>query len=565
METWSFLRLFRILGKVNCQLPITNCQMPNEKSFRALPIGNWQLVIGNWQLFFIILGSVLTLLLGQPILAQPPFPYPSPLASLPSPLAQMPLPLRGPWPFPGQVAQPKPALPPLLYVRFTGPEGLKITFYRNGPKGQAYDVPVTVGMRPGYRYRLHVSGMADFPEITLAPTLEARGSLLLVNRGQAADYPVGLFFSAEDFASVKAGALVTKVVTLERPETAIPVAGRADRPFQIEVPAGQDPMAQAQAHGRPVLVVFLGPRQASLQELAAQTVPGTLLLPGETALGPPAFWPQIPFACIPPHDPLLGPRDPGEETKLLDGGDRGLTVGFGPTGKLVGLDPADTVAEYVDSKGRKHLAVSNRVGLHVPRFLVVRGETYLDGKQAVRGTAAAQSQWVGEVVAAAPQPVHGQHQNLQIERLQGRHRPSGTASSQGTAVTGRIDGLDVTAVVRPTVSQLIGTSQPQEPPEPLDGPLKLDKWPDKKGGVLGDIITFILRYTNTGQQPITDVAVSDSLVSRFEYIAGSAKTDREALFTTQPNDAGSLTLRWEFPGVLAPGQSGMVSFQVRIR
>ena len=46
---------------------------------------------------------------------------------------------------------------------------------------------------------------------------------------------------------------------------------------------------------------------------------------------------------------------------MPDGGDIGLRAGWGPDGKLRGLDPSDTVAEYVDSKGRKRLAVSNRV------------------------------------------------------------------------------------------------------------------------------------------------------------------------------------------------------------
>jgi uncharacterized repeat protein (TIGR01451 family) len=82
---------------------------------------------------------------------------------------------------------------------------------------------------------------------------------------------------------------------------------------------------------------------------------------------------------------------------------------------------------------------------------------------------------------------------------------------------------------------------------------------------VGDVITFYLKYSNTGGQPITDVAVSDSLVGRLEYVPGSARADRTAVFTVQENEAGSRILRWEIAGRLLPGQSGVVSFQARVR
>jgi len=82
---------------------------------------------------------------------------------------------------------------------------------------------------------------------------------------------------------------------------------------------------------------------------------------------------------------------------------------------------------------------------------------------------------------------------------------------------------------------------------------------------VGDIVTFYLKYSNTGGQPITNVVVSDSLAARFEYVKGSTKTDRDALFTTQPNEAGSAVLRWEFTGTLQPREHGLITFQVRVR
>ena len=41
--------------------------------------------------------------------------------------------------------------------------------------------------------------------------------------------------------------------------------------------------------------------------------------------------------------------------------------------------------------------------------------------------------------------------------------------------------------------------------------------------------------------------------------------DRPAVFTLQENEAGSVKLRWAIDGVLPPGQSGVITFQARIR
>jgi uncharacterized repeat protein (TIGR01451 family) len=93
----------------------------------------------------------------------------------------------------------------------------------------------------------------------------------------------------------------------------------------------------------------------------------------------------------------------------------------------------------------------------------------------------------------------------------------------------------------------------------------LTKCADKQAAQVGDLITFTLKYANTGGQPITGIVVADSLTGRLEYIIGSAKTDRPANFTTQLNEAGSVILRWETTSPLPPGQTGTVTFQARIR
>ncbi len=43
------------------------------------------------------------------------------------------------------------------------------------------------------------------------------------------------------------------------------------------------------------------------------------------------------------------------------------------------------------------------------------------------------------------------------------------------------------------------------------------------------------------------------------------RSDRDAVFTLQQNEAGSVIVRWEITGTLQPGKSGVVTFQARIR
>jgi uncharacterized repeat protein (TIGR01451 family) len=82
---------------------------------------------------------------------------------------------------------------------------------------------------------------------------------------------------------------------------------------------------------------------------------------------------------------------------------------------------------------------------------------------------------------------------------------------------------------------------------------------------VGDVVTFTLRYSNHGGKPMTDIAVSDSLSGRLEYVPGSAESDREAVFTLQENEASSAILRWEIGGTLQPGETGKLRFKARVR
>jgi uncharacterized repeat protein (TIGR01451 family) len=450
-----------------------------------------------------------------------------------------------------------------MYVRVAGPKGMKVTLYRGFDKGQTFDAPAVVGLRPGYTYRLALSDVPGFPAQVFFPSLEVRGSLLLSPKLRNADFPATLNFAEEDFARVLDGALVKKAIVLERPDAAVAKATTPERPLELLVPPARDPVLEGQARGQPLVVVLMGQRQLSAEELARAGIPGTVLLPGERVLGLPTVAPFVPFTCFPVVDPLLGPRHPAGLVTVFDGGDVGLPAGVTWDGKLRGLDPTDTVAEYTDSRGQKRLAVSNRVGLCIPRFIVLRGETHRGAQIARVGPEAAQV-YRGQELFRGRLIVAEETKRVGLEQTGQRLRPSGTANTYGTAIVGRLRGLEMKTTLR-AVERVDGVClKPEAPPAP-DRPLLIIKWPDKMGALVGEVVTFYLRFTNQGGQPITHVVVSDNLTTRFEYVPGSAKADREAIFTTQPNDVGSTILRWEFSGALQPRESGIVQFQVRVR
>ncbi len=450
---------------------------------------------------------------------------------------------------------------PPLFVRFAGPDGMKVTLFTGGGRKQTLVAPFMVGLRPGYKYRIEVSNMPNHPGLVIHPTLEVRGSLRGGPKVPPQEYPVTIRFQEDDFDRVERGSYLTKVVVLEDPHRAEPIATRPENPIQLEAPLGVDPMQMGLKRGAPIMLVQMGQRTFTERELISWGISGTILLPGQKVLGPAAAPPWLPWTCPSLYDPLHGPDKHYPPICLPDGGDRGLKVGYDRQGRLVGLDTADTVAEYVDSKGRKKIAISNRVCICVPRFILIRGELIPSRQIAVVGPNNMDLIHRQAIVERKTPPIL-QYQNIELQKLQTALRPSVAVATMVAMVFGQIDELDVMVSLKGPKG-VTGSCLPT--PKVPDLPLLLIKWPDKEGALVGEIVTFTLKYINKGGQPIRNVRVTDSLITRYEYVPGSAKSDRSANFTTRENDEGSLVLSWEINEDLPPGESGMVTFQVRIR
>jgi uncharacterized repeat protein (TIGR01451 family) len=543
----------------------------------------------------------MTSLLLLAVFAQP-LPYPPT-----GPLAMAPLPPRAP--------------SPLLYVRFAGPEGTRATFYQGKAPPRKFDAPVSVGMRPGYLYRMRLEQKG----VVVYPTFEIHGSLQLHPKLSTAEYPVPVNLSEADFEAIANGGMVTKVYYLEHPDKAEPRATKPGEVIEIEVPRSGNILHEARTRGRVMAVLHLGQREPPADELATINVPGTILFPGAKAVAQAAAPPLLPMAVWPFFDPRVGPRKPEEEC-LHDGGDRGLKAGFDPQGKLVNIDPEDTVAEWTDSRGRRHVVPSNRVCICVPRYLALRKFLPIAAADGQLGPIASVAS-KREGVFNGTQPVDLVRRAKGPMGLDGRLRPAedknvtaigvfrqlkvlkaeqlnlgvveliGTKGIETLRKDERLVLLQASKLVADLagvtgIAQMdnsVGTSViarvkngPQvvegfvslrdltaccdlPVPLPPDKPLHLVKCADKVAAKVGDLVTFSLKYTNVGGRPLTDVAVVDSLSGRLEYVEGSSKSDREAVFTARDNEAGSQLLRWEISGTLQPGESGRIQFQVRVR
>jgi uncharacterized repeat protein (TIGR01451 family) len=535
-------------------------------------------------------------------------------------------------PWPSELAAQTPLVParppstaPLLFVQFAEPAGMSVTFYQGRARPRKLLTPCTVGLRPGYVYRVKLTDIPDYPTGVLFPTLDVRGSLCMPPQVSAAKHPAPFVLSARDLQDVTGNNVLTKIIYLEDPETAVPVQSRPGEPVaETEVPLGRDLLQESRQYGRPLFGWRLGNLLVDDAELQEQSIQGTILFPGDNFLPQAAIRPYVPFACVPYFDPILGPAHPREET-IADGGDTGMRAGIDREGKLRGLDPSDTVAEFSDSHGRRQVAVSNRVCLCAPRFASLRNEMGLERTQGTivpgdmqrtEGHVTLQSQ-VPSLIARQAEAMVGvqgrerasanvgqealvntasrtvlqgieldvgafalldnrslvqltNEQKLLIARqmelarsLSSKEGTQGLRQSEGTSVVGQIERLAGGSQVVST-RDLTFTCEDMVPTLP-DKPLVLRKWVKEHDARVGDVVTFFLRYSNAGGQPISDIAVSDSLTGRLEYVVGTAKTDRPAVFTTQQNEAGSVILRWEIQGRLPAGENGTVSFQARVR
>jgi len=461
---------------------------------------------------------------------------------------------------PGQPCPPYGPPAPVLAVRFLAPEGVMVQYLPGS--GNTFATPSTVGMRPGYRY---VAALGNLPgrnaNEMVYPVVEVFGSLVPRAGMNVMEYAAPVALNRMDIDRALAGTMVTKYIYLEDPTKAVPIEAKPDQPLEFSDLTERDAEAAAKNNGRLVAIVRVGDRSPDADLYASFNLPGTMLLPGSNALGIPKVGPCLPFYGVPLFDAVIGYKPTPEEC-LTDGGDKGPRLGIGPAGRLGGLNPTDVSLEFTANRKRR-VATSNEVCICAPRFVIRKVEAGPSGLQmAVALDAAVQTA-----------PIRTASMNLLAGATLNRIKPLGLESRMRPAITFVVNGLMIfEGVTRPYgistiagVQQSIGVIEPDEITSNPDQ-FVVHKSVEPVGPVKsGDIVTFTLNYRNSTVHPATDIILSDSLSGRLEYVPGSAQSDRPANVTTLDNEAGSVVLRFEIPGPIPPGKTGVVKFRAKVR
>jgi len=145
-------------------------------------------------------------------------------------------------------------------VEIRAPDGARISLAQEDGFSQPQESRAVVGMQIGAVYRLKITDIPNLPGEEVFPTIE------LVDRlypppGLALRYPVPVQLTEEELEMATQGMFVTRIVYLEDPSQALPVAEKAggEQPW-VEAAAGEDPLVVADQLGRPMAILRMGGR-----------------------------------------------------------------------------------------------------------------------------------------------------------------------------------------------------------------------------------------------------------------------------------------------------------------
>jgi hypothetical protein len=168
-------------------------------------------------------------------------------------------------------------------VRIRAPQGARIALAMEGSIGDAQPAEMLVGMQVGQVYRLRVTQIPNNPGLEIFPTVEVIDRLY-PPPGLALRYPVPIELSLDELELAARGSFVTRVIYVEDPQQALPIAQRADgeRPW-IEAPPSEDPLVVADDRGRPVAILRMGGRvpDATTQAGGQPTPPVVMFDPAD--------------------------------------------------------------------------------------------------------------------------------------------------------------------------------------------------------------------------------------------------------------------------------------------
>lgn len=116
------------------------------------------------------------------------------------------------------------------------------------------------GMSMGTVYRVKITNIPGHPGAEIFPSIEML-SRLHPPQGKELEFPVPIEFTQNDLELAIEGKMVTKVVYLEDPDTALPFQQIGDQQRNIDISGYEDTLNTADRLGRPMALIRLGSRQ----------------------------------------------------------------------------------------------------------------------------------------------------------------------------------------------------------------------------------------------------------------------------------------------------------------
>jgi uncharacterized repeat protein (TIGR01451 family) len=428
-----------------------------------------------------------------------------------------------------------------------------------------------------------------------------------------ADHPLSGCAKGEPLSKPPAAEPSAEPIPAPRPKAfAEPPA--LDAPVAPEPPPAEPASESAIIRGQEPASACPGP--AGLPEEAYRGYPGD----GYTQAGyvPQFMRPGGQPDCTPVPYATFGPWRPSgidcpwpKDEYICDGGERAPGVRVRANSRIDGLQVEDTFVHYDTIDGRTLVQPSNRVCIYAPRFGVVRKvdlaregdelEALHKVNQPVRASlaneselATASAQPVGPIDEVGLKPVLAlvdkqkgvEWSNRQVlaavyDRIKpyedfsyfrsgillGEDKPILAERVQAALVWSAKQGLEV--VMEGKRASAVTGDIRAEAEFVVDVPnhprLQICKIASRNSALPGETVDFSIRFDNVGDQKIGNVTIIDSLTTRLEYVAGSAQSSTKAAFSTQPNEAGSTLLKWDFIDPVPANGGGAVHFQCRVR
>lgn len=329
-------------------------------------------------------------------------------------------------------------------------------------------------------------------------------------------------------------------------------------------------------------------------------------LSGPFASGSPACPSAAPCAARPfPSVEVTG------DELLCDGGDKGPKATHEGE-KLAGVGVEDTVAEFVDDQGQKHIQPSTQACVYAPKFGSVSSATQPQegstvakalGHQDEMKSAGFEAKVVidqkvqtdepqGMLMRSRPSGLEGQavedhlHQNVKTEshvRLTNafedfRFIREGQLDRAGSSVVALgvtaaqewADGRRPIIIAHDQAGQVVQgrfTAQDYTGVEDrrTPGELTLVKVADKGSAHPGDVITFTIRFDNVGDRELFGVRLVDNLSPRLAYVEGSVSSNLDGQIDVDENGFGGKMLSFTFDQPLKGHTGGYVTFQCSVR